>query len=147
VTEEQVVRRFFAALAAFDADGAAGLVTDDYEGMSVDELPLHGDLAVYSGPDGIRTWVSEMAASWSAFEIEIARVRRHGELHVAIGVHGARGRSPFGALEHRQPFVAVVRVRDGKIAMIHAYARYEDAVRAEDLRRPASAPGDLDKQA
>jgi hypothetical protein len=40
-----------------------------------------------------------------------------------------------------------VRVRDGKIAMIHAYARYEDAVRAEDLRRPASAPGDLDKQA
>ena len=138
VNAEQLIARFFAALSAYDADAAAAMVTDDYEGVAVDELPLRGSRGSYPGPAGIRAWISEVAGSWATFEIEIARIRRHGDVHIAIGVYSAHGQSgPFGPLDQRLPFVAVVRTRGEKICMIHAYSRYEDAVRAEDLASPS----------
>jgi ketosteroid isomerase-like protein len=134
MTDKQVVERFFEALSRLDADGAAALVTDDYEGVAVDELPLSGSEPVYTGPDGIRAWVNEVASQWSSFEVRAARIRRHGDVLVAIGVYEAHGEGgPFGALDQRLPFVSVFKFREDRISMIHGYARYEDAIRAEDL--------------
>lgn len=135
MTQRQLVARFFAALASFDSDAAAALVSDDYEGMAVGELPLHGRREVYSGKGGIRSWIAEVAEEWERLEVQVARILLRGELLVAIGVYEVYGRAEggFGALEQRLPFVAVIRVKDEEIQTIHTYARYEDAVRAEGL--------------
>ena len=134
MTEQDLIERFFAALAAFDADAAAAMVTEDYEGIAVDELPLRGSQPTFSGRAGIRAWIAEIASSWTDFEIKVARIRRHGDLSIAMGVYEAHGQGgPFGPLDQRLPFVAVVKTRGDRICMIHTYARYEDAVRAEDL--------------
>ena len=135
MTEKQLVARFFAALASFDADAAAALVSDDYEGMAVDELPLHGRREVYSGKEGIRGWIAEVAEEWETLEVQVARILPRGELLVAIGVYAVHGRAEgaFGALDQRLPFVAVIRVKGDLIQTIHTYARYEDAARAEGL--------------
>lgn len=138
VTDQDLIERFFAALSAFDGDAAAAMVTDDYEGVAVDELPLRGSQTTYAGPAGIRAWIAEIASSWTTFEIEVPRVRRHGDVFIAMGVYDAHGQSgPFGPLDQRLPFVAVVKTRGEKICMIHSYARYEDALRAEDLTSPS----------
>jgi ketosteroid isomerase-like protein len=105
LTAEQVVERFFAALSALDADRA-----------------------------GIRAWIGEIAESWQTFVIEVARLRRHDDVLIAIGVYEAEGRqTPFGEVIQRLPFASVIRVRDGLIRSIHSYARYEQAARAEGL--------------
>jgi len=134
VTAEQLVERFFAALSDLDADGAAGLVGEDYEGFAIEEQPLKGKRSIYRGRAGIRAWIGEIADNWQSFEIEVARLRRYDDVLLAIGVYEAEGRqSPFGEVTQRLPFASVIRVRDGLIRSIHSYARYEQAARAEGL--------------
>jgi ketosteroid isomerase-like protein len=137
VDGEQVVERFYAALSDLDAERAAELVDEDYEGYAVEEQPLRGKLPIYRGRAGIRAWIAETAEASQSYVIELGRVRRYGDdVFVVIGIYTAEvesPRSPFGEVTQRLPFVAVTRIRDGLIRSVHSYSRYGDAARAEGL--------------
>lgn len=133
----QVVERFYAALSDLDAERAAELVGEDYEGYAVEEQPLHGKLPIYRGRAGLRAWIAEIGEGSQSYAIELGRVKRYDDgVFVAIGIYTAEiesPRSPFGEVTQRLPFVAVTRMRDGLIRSVHSYSRYDDAARAEGL--------------
>ena len=131
---QEIARRFFEAIGELDADSASALVTEDYEGFGTRELPIGGKDQVYRGPMGLRAWIEETAGAWDHYEIERIRFRRFTDALVAIGMYRVSGqKSPFGILEHSLPFVAVMRFEDDRISSIRTYARYADAIAAEDL--------------
>jgi hypothetical protein len=130
---KDVATRFLERLAALDADAAVSMVTPDYEGRGVPELPISGKEAVYRGHDGLRAWIAETAADWGAYQVGRLRFRDYGDALLVVGDNRAVGqRNPFGSTDHR-PFVCVMRFEGDLIRSVHAYARYEDALQSEGL--------------
>ncbi len=139
---EQLVVRFFDALARLDADAAAELVSDDYEGYAADEIETHGEHGIYRGRDGIRAWIGEIRANWQGFKTSVARMRTYGDVIVVNGVYEVEmPGNPIGQIVQQRPVVSVVRVHDGLISSIHAYTQYADAARAEGLPTTELGPG------
>jgi ketosteroid isomerase-like protein len=131
---EDRARRFLERLAALDADGAAALVSDDFEGVAVAQLPLSGERRIYRGRAGLRDWVAETAERWGEFKVERLRFREYGGTLLVVGENRMRGqRSPFGLAEQRRTLVTVFRFDGDLIKSVHAYARYDDALSAEEL--------------
>lgn len=134
---EDRARRFLERLAALDADGAAVLVSDDYEGVAVAQLPLSGERRIYRGRAGLRDWVAETAERWGEFRFERLRFREYGGALLVVGENRMGGqRSPFGLAEQTRTFVTVFRFDGDLIKSVHAYGRYEDALSTERLDEP-----------
>ena len=131
---EDQARRFLERVALLDAEGAVAMVSADYEGAGVPELPLGGDRRVYRGRDGLREWIEETARASRSLQVDRVRFRDYGDALLAVGenlMHGQR--NPFGSVEQRHAFVAVFRFDGALIKSVRSYAHYDDAVAAEGL--------------
>ena len=71
----------------------------------------------YSGHDGLRRFVAEIAEEWDGVRLEVDEIRGAGEQVVALGRVRARGRT--SGVEHDVPLALVGVVRNGKLV----YAR------------------------
>jgi len=135
---KDLARRFLERLGALDADAATAMVTQEYEGTAVSELPLSGEKRVYRGRDGLRAWIDETVEPWGGYKVERLRFRAYGDVLLVIGANRAAGqRNPFGSAEHPRTFVCVIRFEGELIRSVHAYVRYEDALAAEGLSERA----------
>jgi ketosteroid isomerase-like protein len=67
----------------------------------------------YHGHDGLRRFVTEMAAEWDEVRFEVDEIRGAGEQMVAIGRLRARGRA--SGVERDVPLALVGVVRDKRV--------------------------------
>ena len=122
-----LVRRAYDALTRGDVPGVVDCLADDAECVLSDETPYGG---VWRGPDGIARGIRDIAAHYEELVIEVSEVVGDGDTVVVLGhIHGRA----LGGGNLWQPFAHVVRVRDGRIRHMTAYADATKPLRALGL--------------
>ena len=90
--------------------------------------PLEGD---YSGHEGLRRLLADIADSWEVFELDFPDVRDLGDRVLALGtVHGI-GRG--SGIKTEAPVAFLSTVRDGLTTHIKDYGEWAQALEAAGL--------------
>ena len=107
--ETNIVRSFYACLAAGDAGGALGLMAPDIEWNTMWHYKVDG-LGPQKVAEGL---LMPLMREWSSFQLQPSEYLADGQSVVSLGrfkgVHGASGKSVDAAYAH------VWTVRDGKV--------------------------------
>ena len=114
-TPTDVIRAFYAKLAAGDAPGALGLMAPDIEWTTMWHYKVDGP-----GPQKVAEGLFQpLAAEWRSFALEAEAFVADGDTVVSFGrftgVHGASGKAVEAAYAHRW------QVRDGRIQRFRQY--------------------------
>jgi ketosteroid isomerase-like protein len=110
-----------ALAASFEPDGEFRTFRSQLEGLA------------YVGPDGVRQFARDSAEEWEYLRIADTEYRDVGDQRVLmLGYMAGRGRA--SGMDLRVPAAWVLQVRNGRIAALRAYSKYEDAFEAVGLR-------------
>jgi ketosteroid isomerase-like protein len=110
---------------AGDIDGVVDLYTEDAAMIAGPEWP---DQAEYHGHDGVRANIEQWRSVWESSRIEAERIEAHGDHVVASGAWVTRGRA--SGIEGHMPFVILLTLRGGKIAVLEWFTDHDEAVAA-----------------
>jgi ketosteroid isomerase-like protein len=124
-TATDIVRIFYAALAAGDAPTALGLMADDIEWNAMWHYKVDG-----RGPHKVAEGLLKpLMAEWTSFSLDPAEYLADGETVVSLGrfhgVHGVSGKTADAAYAH------VWTVRDGRI---QRFRQFIDTLAVERAR-------------
>lgn len=125
-TATEIVRGFYARLAAGDAPGALGLMAPDIEWITMWHYKVHG-----RGPEAVAEGLLKpLMVEWSRFALEPSEFIADGDTVVSLGrftgVHGATGKQAAAGYAH------VWTVRDRRIAR---FRQYIDTLAIAEARR------------
>jgi ketosteroid isomerase-like protein len=120
-----LTRRLVELWNAGDVDAVVDLFTEDAAMIAGAEWP---DQAQYHGREGVRANIEGWRSVWESSRIEPERVEAHGERVVASGAWVTRGRA--SGIEGDMPFVILLTLRDGKIAVLEWFTDHDEAVAA-----------------
>jgi ketosteroid isomerase-like protein len=118
-------RRLVELWNAGDIEGVVGLYTEDAAMIAGPEWP---DQAEYHGRDGVRANIEQWRSVWESSRIEVERIEEHGDRIVASGAWITRGR--VSGIEGDMPFVILLTLRGGKIAVLEWFTDHDEAVAA-----------------
>ena len=126
----EVVRRVYAAFAAWDWEALADLCHPDldYETLGVAPGRLRGFRTI---TDFFDTW----AGLYGEFQVEAEEIVEAGDQVVAVERHSARGvkgSEAEGMVGHS--FACLFSFRDGKVSRVKEYATRDEALEAAGLR-------------
>lgn len=119
-----VIDQLFACFNAGDLDGAAALVTEDFELV---DIPTGMQ---FSGPDGLRQWLGAFLAAGPDARTEVHRTIASGDWiateHTGRFTHTGPLMTPNGPIEAtgRRVELAIAefyQLRGGKLRRLHAY--------------------------
>ena len=85
----------------------------------------------YTGHEGVRCWLAELAESWEIFDVIEARFEAVGDRVVVLARVHARG-SASGA-EIDAPLAQVWEFDDGKVRRLSAFGTHAEALEAVGL--------------
>jgi ketosteroid isomerase-like protein len=123
----EVVRRAYDAFARGDVPGVVDCLADDAECVLSDETPYGG---TWRGPEGIARGLRTLAGHYEELAVEVSELVGGGDTVVVLGhLHGRA----LGGGNLWQPFAHVVRLRDGRIIHLTAYADATKPLRALGL--------------
>jgi ketosteroid isomerase-like protein len=131
--QNALVRRAYDAFARGDVPGIVACLADDVECVLSDETPYGG---VWRGPEGVARGLAGLAGHYEELAVDILELVGDGDTVVVLGcIHGRA----LGGGNLWQPFAHVVRVREGRIGHMTAYADATKPLRALGLfpARPA----------
>jgi ketosteroid isomerase-like protein len=120
-----LTRRLVELWNAGDVDAVVDLFTEDAAMIAGAEWP---DQAQYHGREGVRANIEGWRSVWESSRIEPERVEAYGERVVASGAWVTRGRA--SGIEGDMPFVILLTLRDGKIAVLEWFTDHDEAVAA-----------------
>jgi len=123
----EVVRRFFEAWNARDADALAG------DAHTEAEILLHRNLlegGSYTGPEGARRALADALQTWEETRVVVEAIREAGDQVVVLGRTVNR---PRGGPTTETVAGYVVRIKDGKIAHLRPFMSHEQALEAVGL--------------
>jgi ketosteroid isomerase-like protein len=120
-----LARRLVALWNAGDIDGVVDLYTEDAAMIAGAEWPEQSE---YRGHEGVRANIEQWRSVWEASRIEAERIEAHGDRVVASGAWITRGR--VSGIEGDMPFVVLLTVRGGKIAVLEWFTDHDEAVAA-----------------
>ena len=110
---------------AGDIDAVVDLYTEDAAMIAGEDWP---DQAEYHGREGVRANIEGWRSVWETSRIEAERIETHGERVVASGAWVTRGRA--SGIEGHMPFVILLTLRGGKIAVLEWFTDHDEAVAA-----------------
>ena len=111
---------------AGDIDGVVELYTEDAAMVAGPEWP---DQAEFHGHEGVRANIEQWRSVWESSRIEAERIEAHGgDRVVASGAWVTRGRA--SGIEGDMPFVILLTLRAGKIAVLEWFTDHDEAVAA-----------------
>jgi ketosteroid isomerase-like protein len=110
---------------AGDIDGVVDLYTEDAAMIAGPEWP---DQAEYHGHEGVRANIEQWRSVWESSRIEAESIEAHGDRVVASGTWITRGRA--SGIEGDMPFVILLTLRGGKIAVLEWFTDHDEAVAA-----------------
>ena len=122
----ELVRRAFAAVAAWDVDALRQLYHREIE-----LLPLTGtriETGGYRGHEGVRAYMQEAHDLWDVLEPQGDQFHDLGDRVLVVGHRRVRGRS--SGAEDDPACCWVIGLRDGLIDWHRACASYEEAAQA-----------------
>ncbi len=128
-TPDSLVRDFITRLVARDLDGAALMVTDDFE---YDNVPMGKAF----GPDGLKNTLSGFFAMCSGIDWEILRQTSSGSLAHGIVLNERDDRVEIHGRWATLPVAGVFEIRDGRLAL---WRDYFDRQTIIDVMTPPSA--------
>jgi ketosteroid isomerase-like protein len=126
-----IVRRWYEALNAGDADGSCALLAPDFE-LIEPSLP---DAGAYRGEPGLRKWLERIDDAWSERRWQVEEFTDWGDWvlvtvrFVATGAHS-------GLEQASRKRFQTIRVRDGRIALATGYGQLAKARAAVGLPEP-----------
>ena len=131
-----VVRRSLEAFNRRDTSLLFELVDPDVEWVPLKAV-LDGD--VYRGHDGIRRYLTDVDEDIAGMQVRLEEIVEVGENVVLYGAIVGKGQGSGMDLE--LPIGWVLRVRDGRVAYLRAYAERADALKAaEDAESGVEQP-------
>lgn len=131
-----LVERAFESYDSGNLDRVLGFAHPDVEVYVPSELPNSG---TFSGHDGYISWIQTWLEAWEQFEIELEAMEPVGERHVVSQVkQTAVGRGSGVPVEMTAVYMS--EVRDGKLAAIHLYPAWEQAVEIATEREAEAEP-------
>ena len=135
--DEIRIRRVREGLNAF-SDGDAERVLDFFtEDIEIHSAAAAGNAGDFRGHDGYAIWLAEWLEAWDGFDLTPTRVEAIGEQHVVAETHQtARGRGSGVPVEQRMFYVFELR-DDGKVAAMHLYSTWDEAVEVARAREAA----------
>lgn len=123
-----VVRGFYAALAKGDVPGALGAMASDIVWNEAENFP-YADNNPYVGPDNVLKGVlARLGGEWNGFSAKPDEFVDGGDTVVALGRYGGANKATGKALDAQ--FAHVWRVKNGKLAGFQQYTDTLQAVRA-----------------
>jgi ketosteroid isomerase-like protein len=125
MSHHEVIGKLVERWNARDVEGALELYTDDTVMVSGPDWP---EQAESHGREGIRRNAADWLGVWDSTRIEIADVQTFGDKVVTDGAWTTRGRS--SGVAGSMPFVALLTLRDGKIARFEWFTDHDAAVAA-----------------
>jgi steroid delta-isomerase-like uncharacterized protein len=129
-----VVRKLFEAFNEGDLDGAAALVTEDFELVDIAQG------TTFEGPEGLRRWLGTFKSALPDGRTELVEVLVEGDRvateHIGRGTHEGPLQTPAGAIPAtgrsvELRFAETFAVREGKIARMRAF--YDSATMMRQL--------------
>ena len=121
MTNAEIVRSFYAALASGDLPGGLGLIAD---ACTWTEMESFAPAGVYRGPAAVRDEIFvRIGTEWDQFAVTVDDVLEDGETVVAVGTYAGVCKATGKAMQAR--VVHVFRVLDGKIA---AFEQFTDTL-------------------
>ena len=125
MTAADVIHELIRRWNAGDVDGALELYTEDAVSLPGPEWP---EQTTHRGHDELRANMTDWLSAWDFSQIELRELEIFGDRVVIDGFWTTRGRS--SGVEGLMPFVALLTLRDGKIARFEWAADRETAVAA-----------------
>ena len=125
----ELLRRGIDAWNRRDVDAWLGFATPDVEWMPAG--PAAVERAVYRGHDEVRDGTAAAFETWEVFEFRESEARDLGESTLWLGRVHMRGSA--SGVELDQEFAIHSVVRDGKIAMVHTFLLWQEALKAVGL--------------
>ena len=120
-----LARRLVELWNAGDVDAVVALYTEDAAMIAGPDWP---DQAAYHGREGVRANIEGWRSVWDSSRIVAERIEEHGDCVVASGAWVTRGRA--SGIEGHLPFVILLTVRGGKIAVLEWFTDHDEAVAA-----------------
>ncbi len=120
-----IVRDLYDAFNNHDLDRVAAMVTQNFE-----LVDFAADDQTFRGPEGLRQWLQIFLTAAPDAKVEVTNVVAAGDWvfteHTGRGTHkgplvGPSGTIPPTGRKIELPIGELVRVENGKIALIHAY--------------------------
>jgi ketosteroid isomerase-like protein len=103
------VRGAYEALNQGNAEAVLGAIHDEMEFREPESLPYGG---TYRGPQGMGELFEALASNWDELHLEIEQLLDAGDWAVVLG--RLQGRSKATGEQVDEPYVEVLRFRDGK---------------------------------
>jgi ketosteroid isomerase-like protein len=127
MSDSQVVRQMLDALNAEGTEAALAWFAEDFHGVVPPELSAEPDS--YDGHDGVRRYFDSFHEIVEDLRFDAEELVDVGSGAVAArGLITGSGRESGIPIEMRVPML--MRLRDGKVIEISAYAEWDDAVAA-----------------
>ncbi len=131
----RAVRDGMAAFSAGDSERVLRFFADDIE---IHSAPAAGNAGDFKGHDGYAAWLGEWLEAWDGFDLTPVRMEAVGERHVVAETHQtARGRGSGVPVEQQMFYVFDLR-GDGRVAAMHLYVSWEQALEVAREREAAN---------
>ena len=128
-TPDSFVRTFIDLLVARDLDGAAAMVTDDFE---YDNVPM----GKAHGPDGLRNTLSGFFGMCTGIDWEIVRQTSSGDMSQGTVLNERDDRVEIHGRWATLPVAGVFEIRNGKLTL---WRDYFDRQTIIDVMTPPTA--------
>lgn len=128
-TPDSFVRTFIELLVARDLDGAAAMVTDDFE---YDNVPM----GKTHGPDGLKNTLSGFFGMCTAIDWEIVRQTSSGDMSQGTVLNERDDRVEIHGRWATLPVAGVFEIRNGKLTL---WRDYFDRQTILDVMTPPTA--------
>lgn len=128
-TPDSFVRTFIELLVARDLDGAAAMVTDDFE---YDNVPM----GKTHGPDGLKNTLSGFFGMCTAIDWEIIRQTSSGDMSQGTVLNERDDRVEIHGRWATLPVAGVFEIRNGKLTL---WRDYFDRQTILDVMTPPTA--------
>ena len=122
----ELVRRGIAAWNRRDLDAWLSFATPDIEWMPAG--PAAVERTVYRGYDEVRAGIEAVFETWDVFECQETEMQDLGEASLWLGRVHMRGNA--SGVELDQEFAIYSVARDGRMALIHSFLSWQDALKA-----------------
>jgi ketosteroid isomerase-like protein len=126
----ELLRRGVQAWNRRELDVWLDLGTPDVEWMPAG--PAAVEQTVYRGYDEVRDGIEAVFETWEVFEFQESEVQDLGEATLWLGRVRMRGNASGIELDQEFAFYSVAR--DGRMALIHSFLSWQDALKAVRLK-------------
>ena len=128
-TPDEFVRQFLTALVTRDLDGAAAMVTDDFE---YDNVPMGKTF----GPDGLKNTLTGFFGMCTGIDWQILRQTSSGDMNSGVVLNERDDRVEIHGRWTTLPVAGVFEIKNGKLTL---WRDYFDKQTIIDVMTPPTA--------